>query len=235
MSKPGPILADPRYLELKDRFAGLIVLLGSMVFCIGLSLWAKGVVRPEAQVAATPSTTRGIVGWPHSVDPIATLEAAKRSSRPRDLRRITLDGVKSDGTVDLVTGPGLLTYLFHSGQRKPKPKTPTDAAAAKNNQCPRQVVRVSRDGLDPQAELKEYRCPDFVSEPLPVPKCGPRDVWLRAIARGASLRNMAHMEYYGSKSGPAWKMEIPSQRFKLFVAGDCQRDLTAQEAAVIPN
>lgn len=234
MSKPGPILADPRYLELKDRFAGLVVLLGSMMFCIGLSLWAKGVVRPEAQVAATPSTTRGIVGWPHSVDAIATLEAARRSSRPRDLRRIALDGVKSDGTIDLVTGPGSVSYLFHSGVRKPKPKTPPEVAP-KNNHCPRQVIRVSRDGLDPQAELKEYRCPDLVSEPLPVPACGPREVWVRAMAKGASLRSMAHMEYYPSKSGPAWKMEIPAQRFKMVLSGDCQRELTARESTVIPN
>lgn len=234
MSKPGPIIADPRYLELKDRFAGLVVLLGSMVFCIGLSLWAKGVVRPEAQVAATPNTTRGIVGWPHSVDPIATLEAARRSSRPRDLRRITLDGVKSDGSIDLVTGPGSVSYLFHSALRKPKPKTPSEASS-KNNYCPRQEIRISRDGLDPQAQLKEYHCPDLVSEPLPVPACGPRDVWVRALAKGASLRNMAHMEYYRSKSGPVWKMEIPSGRFKMFLTGDCQHELTARESIVAPN
>lgn len=237
MSTAGPVLDDPRYLELKDRFAGLIVLLGSMVFCIGLSLWAKGVARPVEQLVANPDLTRGVVGWPHSVDAMATLDAAKRSSRARELRRITLEGVKSDGTLDVATGPASATYLFHNGVKKPKssPGLSTDLPAPKNSHCPRQVVRVARDGLDPQAELKEYRCPEVVSEPLHAPKCSPREVWALALKKGASVRSLAHMEYYRAKDGPAWKMEIPAHRFRMVLSDDCQRELTPAEAKVVPN
>lgn len=237
MSKAGPVLDDPRYLELKDRFAGLVVLLGAMVFCIGLSLWAKGVARPVAQVMANSDLTRGVVGWPHSVDAMATLDAAKRSSRARELRRIILEGVKSDGTLDPTTGPGSATYLFHNGVKKPKVNgAPVpEKAITKGSLCPRQVVRVGRDGLDPQAELKEYRCPEVISEPLHAPKCTPRELWARAVKKGASVRHMAHMEYYRAKAGPAWRMEIPAERFRLIVSDDCQRELDAREATVIPN
>jgi hypothetical protein len=239
MSRRGPLLTDPRYLELKDRFAGLLVLVAAMAACVCLSFWAKERARPESVLRASPATLRGIVGWPHAVDALGTLEAARRSSRPRDLRQIVLDGVKSDGTIDIVTGPGALTYLFHNGARKPKLlKLPETGAAGsppvvveKPPQCPRQVIRIREDGIDPQAELKDHRCPAVMSEPLPNPVCGPREIWSKALAKGASIRQLAHMEYYLSKAGPAWKMTLPGGRFQLALSGDCQRELNRADAS----
>jgi hypothetical protein len=235
MSSDGPLLTDPKYLDLKDRFSGLVVLVGAMALCLAFSLWAKEVARPESQLKVSPATLRGIVGWPHSVDALGTLEAARRSSRPRELRQIVLDGVKSDGTIDVVTGPGELTYLFHNVAHKPKPKTESSSAADKTDKpplCPRQVVRVRRDGLDPQSELKHNRCPETSYEPLPAPSCGPREIWEKAIELGASIRQLAHMEYYRSKAGPAWKMSLSGNRFQLALTSDCQRVLTPAEAAI---
>jgi hypothetical protein len=243
MSSAGPLLTDPTYLDLKDRFSGLVILVGAMACCLALSLWAREVARPESQLKASPATLRGIVGWPHAVDALGTLDAARRSSRPRELRQIILDGVKSDGTIDVVTGPGELTYLFHNGIRKPAPKVPdagTPAEKPKKSdkadkvlQCPRQVVRVRRDGLDPQSELKQNRCPDSDYEPLPIPACGPRELWARALELGASIRQLAHMEYYRSKAGPAWKMSFSGNRFHVALTSDCRRDLTPAEAVAV--
>lgn len=248
MSSAGPILSDPRYLELKDRFAGILVLVGAMAACVCFSFWAKEVARPELLLRRVPVTTRGIVGWPHAVDALATLEAARRSSRPRELRQITLEGVKSDGTIDVVTGPGSLTYLFHNGVKKPKPKKPNDSAKPEKSKlekskaerpphCPRQVVRVRHDGLDPQSELKDDRCSDVSGgyEPLPIPSCGPKQLWARAIAKGASIQQLAHIEYYRSKAGPAWKMSLPRDRMQIAVSSDCQRELDRLQAAAIPE
>jgi len=237
MTRPGPLLTDPRYLELKDRFAGLLVLVCSMGACVCLSFWAKDVARPESVVRASPATLRGVVGWPHAVDALATLEAARRSSRPRELRQIILDGVKSDGTIDIVTGPGALSYVFHNGEKKPKPPKPNELGAAgrppvgdKAVDCPRQVIRVRDDGLDPQAEMNDHRCPVLESEPLPSPTCGPRDLWAKAIAKGATIRQLAHIEYYRSKSGPAWKMSLPGGHFNLVLSADCKLELTFDQA-----
>lgn len=238
MTQNGQILDDQRYLELRDRFAGLFVLVTSMALCICLSFWAKGQARPEWSMRVSPATLRGIVGWPHAVEAVATLEAARRSSRPRELRQIVLDGVKSDGTIDVVTGPGALTYHFHNNPKKPKlpkatgttPAEPKAQVADKPAQCPRQVVRIREDGIDPQPEMKDTRCPESTSEPLPVPTCSPRDVWLRAVSKGASIRELAHMEYYLSKAGPAWKMTLPRRWFRLALSGDCQRELSRAEA-----
>jgi hypothetical protein len=38
------------------------------------------------------------------------------------------------------------------------------------------------------------------------------------------------MEYYRSKAGPAWRMSLPGGRFQLALSGDCQRELTRDEA-----
>jgi hypothetical protein len=237
MTNRGPILTDPRYLELRDRFAGLLVFLGSMAFCLGLSFWAKEAARPEAQPGDPPQPTlHGIVGWPHAVDAIATLPAARSKSRPHELRQIVLEGVKSDGTIDLVTGPGSLTYVFHNAARKPKPTKPTEKVTVdRQAQCPRQVIRVRRDGIDPQSELKDNRCAGTASEPLPMPTCGPRELWARAIAKGASIRQLAHIEYYRSKDGPAWRMALPSDRSTWVVSGDCQRELEPLQSKPISN
>jgi len=232
MSHCGPLLTDPRYLELKDRFAGLVVLVGTMAFCLGLSVWAKELARPELQLRASPSTYRGVVGWPHQVDALGSLDAARRSSRPRELRKIVLEGVKSDGTIDVVTGPGSATYLFHNGVKKPKQKK-GHAFTVRPALCPRQVVRIRGDGLDPQAELKEFRCPEFTSDPLPVPTCGPRELWARAIQKGASIRQLAHMEYYLSNAGPAWKMVLPRERLQLTMSQDCQTELGPLDAVPV--
>jgi hypothetical protein len=237
MTNSGPILADPRYLELKDRFAGLLVLIGSMAFCLGLSFWAKEEARPESRPGDPPQPTLvGIVGWPHAVDAVATLAAARSKSRPRELRQIVLEGVKSDGTIDVVTGPGSLTYFFHDAARKPKTRKPTESSTAdRSAHCPRQVIRVRRDGFDPQSELKDNRCAGTASEPLPIPTCGPRELWTRARAKGASIRQLAHIEYYRSKDGPAWKMTLPADRFALYVTGDCQRELEWLQSKPVAN
>ncbi len=238
MTRCGPLLTDPRYLELKDRFAGLLVLVVAMAACISFSFWAKVQARPETMLQASPATLRGIVGWPHAVDALATLEAARRSSRPRELRQIVLDGVKSDGTIDVVTGPGALTYLFHNYPKKAKAPKPNEPAVVekpgvveKAPLCPRQTILVRKDGIDPQAEVRDNRCPTVMSDPLPIPTCGPREVWVKAVAKGASIQQLAHLEYYRSKAGPAWKMALPRGRFQLALTSDCQRELSRREAS----
>jgi hypothetical protein len=231
MTHCGPLLTDPAYLELKDRLSGLGVLIGAMAFCLGLSFWAKDVPRPERDPRGARIGVRGISGWPHAVDAIGTLEAARNSSRPRELREIVLEGVKSDGTIDVVTGPGSLDYVFHNGLRDPQPKKADGAHAAETRPtCPRQVVRVRSDGIDPQSEMKDNRCPLGAAEPLPNPVCGPRELWVHAIAIGASIRQLAHMQYYRSKAGPAWKLSLSGGKFEMIMSHDCKRELGPREA-----
>jgi hypothetical protein len=66
-------------------------------------------------------------------------------------------------------------------------------------------------------------------DPLPTPRCGPKEVWQAAIHRGVPADRLANIEYYRASAGPAWRFDVPGgAHFALY--GDCDRELAGTEA-----
>jgi hypothetical protein len=59
------------------------------------------------------------------------------------------------------------------------------------------------------------------------------DVWAFAANRGVPKDRVAHIEYYRSSAGPAWRFEAPHSRGRFVLYGDCKRELDAKEAVNI--
>src|SRR5688572_5148551 len=96
---PGDELAVRR-----DRTIGLGIVAVAFVIALGLSYWAKLRSRPETSEPPGPPTTQGISGWPDRVDPIRALAVARDLTKRTLLRGIVMNGVTSDGRVDLTEG-----------------------------------------------------------------------------------------------------------------------------------
>ena len=79
-------------------------------------------------------------------------------------------------------------------------------------------------------DLADYPCPAGPKAGLPDPRCGPADVWRRAIAKGAPPDQTARIEYYRSRVGPAWRFELPATRHRFSLYGDCEHDLRPSDA-----
>jgi hypothetical protein len=68
------------------------------------------------------------------------------------------------------------------------------------------------------------------AEALPDPQCSAREIWRLAKKRRVPRDRLAHIEYFRSKAGPAWRFEISGTQHSFTVYGDCKRELVGPEA-----
>jgi hypothetical protein len=227
MQDHGQSQEDPVYLELRDRFRAILVVFGAWVIALGITLWSKEQIRPIDSSGATLGSLRGVSGWPRKVDPLATLEGARRFSQGHGLRAMTFEGVASDGTIDVSKSTGSAKYVFQSVPVA-KPRQSHKGDSARSTSCPRQVVKLRHSGLAAEAHRSDARCEPGLL-PLPTPRCGPKALWLRALAQGAPKEGLARIEYQPSGDGPAWSFALPDDRFRMRLAADCSRVLSPKE------
>lgn len=203
----------------------------SFALCLALSIWAKEKSRPETSEPPGPPTVEGIDGYPSSIDPVATLAAARKLTRRPLLRGITIDGVRNDGTVDVSEGPGRARYSFQSeAGHGPQPER-EPGTLPKRVTCGKQEVVLRKEGLVAEPDQADYPCPPGGVEPLPEPQCGARTLWKLARRRKIPNDSRAHIEYFRSKAGPAWRFEVLGTPHQFTVYGDCKRELTGTEAS----
>lgn len=231
---PLPALSAPPAPEeverRRDKVIGLVIVAVSFAICLVLSIWAKEKSRPETSEPPGPPTVTGVVGYPSAVDAVATLPAARKLSKRPILRGIVLDGVQSDGNVDLSEGPGRVRYTFQSpaGHGAQPPRAP--GTLPKRVTCGRQNVVLRKEGLVAEPDQADYPCPPPSLEPLPEPQCTPRELWRIARKRRVPRDRAAHMEYFRSKAGPAWRFEVSGTAHRFTMYGDCKRELTGVES-----
>lgn len=235
MTDPSAPGDEASYLRRADLLKGLFVLFLAIGVAILLNLWSKEQVRPRNPEGATLGTLRGIQGWPDKIDVVGSLDAARDRSKIRELRGITVDGVGSDGVVDLKRRDTASRFVFQ-GPPQPRPAKPRAAPSKLYKDpgptgpiCNKQVVKLRRKGLYLEEDRPDSRCPSDIAEPLPPPLCGAKEVWAHALTKGAKQDALARLDYFRSKAGPAWKFAIAHERFQLFVSGDCKRELLAGE------
>lgn len=214
-----------------DRLHGLLVVSGAFLLSLAISLWAKRISEPEQGVPPAPPSTVGVVGWPGAVQPIASLPAARGLTRRDLLRGMVIEGVKSDGTLD-VRSPGAgVRYAFQSlaGQGPQAPRVP--GVVPRRNRCGRQNVELRARGLYADPDQLDAPCQPVPEDPLPEPRCQLKEIWEHALRKGASAQHLARIEYYRAAAGPAWRFEQPSASVRFSVYGDCRRELSRAEAS----
>jgi hypothetical protein len=218
----------------RDRVIGLSILIVAFAIGLGISLWAKKKSRPEVAEPPGPPTTGGIVGFPTNVDTLKSLNGARAVTRRRLLRNVTIEGVRSDGSIDLTEGPGRARYVFQSaeGEGAQPPREP--GSLPRRHYCGKQTVHLRSEGFVADPDITDYPCAPAHTDALPEPRCSLSEVWAHAIRAGAPRNRMARIEYFRSRSGPAWKFELPGTPHKYALYGDCGRELSEAEAAVIP-
>lgn len=228
-SPTGPDAALERARR-NDRILGLVIVAVAFALCLALSIWAKERSRPETSEPPGPPTLEGLKGFPRAVDPIETLAAARKLTRRPNLRGIVIDGAQNEGTVDLSEGPGRVRYVFQSSAGH-GPQPPLEPGTRpKRVTCGKQNVLVRKEGLVAEPDVADYPCPPGGVEPLPDPQCTVRDIWRLARKRRVPKDRLAHIEYFRSKAGPAWRFEISNTAHRFTVYGDCKRELTGADA-----
>ncbi|MEZ4372186.1 MAG: hypothetical protein R3B07_15250 [Polyangiaceae bacterium] len=208
-----------------DRLRGMLIVFVTFLATLCLAWWAKWKNTPvPAEPPAEPDES-AVVGFPKAIDAVATLPNARKRT-PRDvLRGIVLRGVKSDGTVDITEKGSEVRYVFQSRPGE-GPQPPRDPEGRPNRPyCGKQVVKVKAEGLQEDEDETKYSCSSKGFEPLPEPRCGPKEVWAHAVAASIPKDKPAQLEYYRAKAGPAWRFRIPGTRHRFSLYGDCEREL----------
>jgi hypothetical protein len=216
-----------------DRLRGLVIVGVTFVLCLLISVWAKRRSLPVLSVPPGPPSSVGVVGFPTAVDAVKTLARARQISQRNLLRSISADGVKSDGTVDVSQPNGRIRYSFQSNAGEgPEPPRQPDTLA-RHPYCGRQSINVHKEGLVAEPDAADTICSPKPTDPLPEPHCSLADIWAHASNRGVPKDRVAHIEYYRSTAGPAWRFEAPHSRGRFVLYGDCKRELDAKEAVSI--
>lgn len=212
----------------RDRLVGLIIVAVAFMVCLALSIWAKEKSRPELSEPPGPPTVEGIVGFPTAVEAVATLSSARKLTRRPALRGIVLDGVLLDGTIDVNDVASKVRYTFQSSAGQGAQPHREPGTLPKRITCGKQNVVLTKQGLVAEPDQADFPCPPSGVEPLPEPQCTTKELWRAARKRKVPRDQPAHIEYFRSKAGPAWRFEASGSRFTLY--GDCKRELTGAEA-----
>lgn len=227
--KPPPLDAARR----RDRTRGLVIVGVTFAICLIGSAWVRRASRPEVSVPPAPVTPVGVVGFPKAVDGVKTLATARTLTRRNMLRGIVMDGVHSDGTVDVSDGSGRVSYAFQSGAGQGPQPAREPGTLARRWYCGRQTVNVRKEGIVAETDNAEAGCATHPVDPLPEPHCTPAKVWEYAIGKGAPREKLARLEYYRSTVGPAWRFELAGTRIRFALYGDCGRELTSPESVLV--
>jgi hypothetical protein len=215
-----------------DRMAGLLVIAVAFMVSLGIAYWSQRVARGPVSAPPGPPTTEGVVGWPSAVNPVETLAAVRALTQRSLLRGFVMEGVRSNGTINLRDGTGHVRYSFQSPPGKGPPPPDSDGRRPMRwRYCGEQSVNLDQQGLTADLDRSSVLCPPAHVEPLPDPRCALRDIWKQAIARGAPTTAVARVEYYRAQAGPAWRFDIVGTQHRFSIYGDCERPLMGAEAA----
>jgi hypothetical protein len=209
----------------RDRKVGFSILF--IAFCAALIVsWKAGeAVRPKVADSPAPPTAEGLAGFPERVDPMAALTLAHSLTEREQLRRILLQGVAMDGTVDVRDPQAIIRYEFDSAAGEgPEPPRPI-GTVRQAHYCGRQSVLIRTHGIAAEPDQPRAMCRPSWGEPLPDPRCGPRELWQLALRRGARPDARANIDYYRAQEGPAWRFTLPGAQLHFTMYGDCEHEL----------
>jgi hypothetical protein len=214
----------------RDRLVGLTILASAFLLSLGISWWAKAKSAAEKVSPPRPPTREGILGYPKAVDPLQALGVARGLTKRSLLGGVLIEQVRTDGTVDLDSGSGKVLYAFRSPPGQGAQPIHDPAERVRHLYCGRQIVALGREGMMAGPDMAGLPCNREHLEALPDPRCGPRELWRRALEKQPNLKGLAKVEYYRSQAGPAWRFELPGSTLNFTLYGDCARELDAADA-----
>lgn len=215
----------------RDRRRGVIIVGCAFVAAVSVSWWARTVSAPEPDPQTAPETSGGVVGFPKSVDVMLSLEGAHSLAKRDDLLGIGVWGASPDGSVDVSVPGDRVRYVFGSGRGEGALPPHPPGQLPRHDTCGRRTVHVKEVGMFADPDMPTYPCGGPPLEPLPYPRCGPKEVWQAAIKKGVPTNKKAHIEYFRSAAGPAWRFELDGAPMRFVLYGDCERELTGSEAS----
>lgn len=211
-----------------DRNWGFGVLLVAFLGALLISWRSVRAVR-QPSVPAPPSS-EGIVGFPATVDPLASLVRARKLTRRRQLRSWMAIGVRSDGTLDLTRRTSGARFEFDSMPGSGPAPDPAPDSPAAGPYCGRQTIQLTKKGLYADPDRPRAVCLAHRAPSLPAPRCTLKTIWGQGLKHGARATDRAVIEYYRAKSSPAWKFTIPGTSVRFVLAPDCRSELTGTAA-----
>lgn len=213
-----------------DRWVGFCLLFASFSLAIAIAWCAMDRVKPQVPREPAPAAATGLPGFPRNVDPLSALPLARRLTPRVHLRRIFVTGVDVNGTVDVTSRLGGARFEFFSekgaGPQPERPQSTTRSGAF----CGRQTVHLAAKGLFAAPDRTRAACRPNQASGLPEPQCAPSDLWKQAVTRGAKPEGRAVIEYFQSRSGPAWKFSLPTSDVRFVLAADCQTELRGTDS-----
>lgn len=209
-----------------DRVRGLVVLAGAFFAAIGVA-WQT---RERTRVTAPPPpSTEGLVGFPSRLDAASNLERARGLTRRDRFRGFVAEGVASDGTLDVGRPGSKIRYVFQSARGKGPQPPAIDGRPHRRTYCGKQIVHLDARGIHADPDQPMAMCSRLDDDALSEPACSTRDVWRRAIEKGAPATGHAIIEYYVAVAGPAWRFQLPGTRHRFSLSGDCTRELEGRD------
>jgi hypothetical protein len=207
-----------------DRRNGLSIVLLAFLLATAVSWHSHDQSLPVYSAEPAPPTRNGVVGFENEVDVLANLEAARELTPREHLVRIQALNVRSTGHVDMSQAGSRVGYLFQSDQGEgPEAKRPP-GTLARRSYCGQQSVEITSAGLGAREDKPTVGCePPF--KPLPVPSCGPVELWQAALIRGADAGDVAKVEYVGTQAGPVWRFRIETARLEFTTGPDCKTEV----------
>ena len=209
---------------------GFVILTVAFIAALCISWKSTEAVKPNVADTPAPATSDGVSGFPKAVDALAQLERARDLTARRELRRILLTGVRSDGTLDLTQSRSGARFEFASARGEgPEPPRPV-GTAPRGQYCGRQIVHLTAKGMFADPDLPRAACARQKGDPLPPPQCSAAQIWAQALQRGVDVRQTAAIEYYRARGGPAWRFTAVGSPLSFALYGDCEKELSSEAA-----
>ena len=145
------------------------------------------------------------------------LAEAKKLVPDAVLFRIDADGIYPDGHADITLADhGSIDFRFISPWRaKGDPSLPV--GAKQDYKC---MFRIMMDGEGAwAAPINGFECKESLLGP---PKCTTREVWKKALAKGAPQNAIAELGYRGWNSKARWYFSIEGTKFSEVFDDDCR-------------
>ncbi len=224
---------SPRVSRKKDAAMGLSIICVAFVGCMLFSLWARdAALSKPAPPPGLP--VKDLPGFPDEVRALELLPYARQMSVRALLQGFVAERVKPDGTLDFTKKKTSLRFSFQSAPgRGPQPPRQGGTLPVRTY-CGRQSVVVGSKGMNTREDNPTVSCPRNDPRQLPVmSQCTLEDVWKTAKRHKFKRNRPARIEYYRSRSGPAYRFIKKNKKGKtrslVVSARDCRRVLTGKE------
>ncbi len=209
----------------RDKWTGLAIIGAAFLGCMGLSIWGMQMSTPRTAPAPLPVSQEDLPGFPNAVEPFALLARARALSVRDKLRGLTLQGVRADGTVDLEDAGSSVLFAFQSESGMGPQPVREPGTLPPRRYCGVQHVWVDQRGIVARPDNAAQPCGGKPILDLGAPRhCSLVDLWKVAKKKGFSTKSPAHVEYFSSDGGPAYRITQKKRKLTLSTR-DCSTEL----------